>query len=90
MARSIAGLKSALDASVRGKAQPSEIEPAVPAVKNAPRFGKKHVGAWLPVAYKASLRLIQAKTERTIEQLTAEALNDLFVKYDVPTVSDRE
>jgi hypothetical protein len=50
------------------------------------RAGKIHVGAWLPPEYKTSLRMIQVKTNRSLQELTAEAFNELFVKYDVPTV----
>ena len=39
--------------------------------------------------FKRSLRLIQAHQGSgcTLEQLAAEALNDLFSKYNVPTVA---
>jgi hypothetical protein len=44
---------------------------------------------WLHADFKRSLRLAQlSKTDKVyIDDLVAEALNDLFVKYDVPTVS---
>ena len=57
------------------------------------RAGKTNLTAYLPLAFKANLRLIQARLmqERggkvSSESLIAEALNDLFSKYDVPTIS---
>ena len=56
------------------------------------RAGKTNLTAYLPLAFKANLRLIQARLmqERggkvSSESLIAEALNDLFSKYDVPTI----
>jgi hypothetical protein len=50
------------------------------------REGKTNITAYLSPAYKASLRLIQARTGKSLQDLIAESLNDLFSKYDVPTV----
>ena len=56
------------------------------------RAGKTNLTAYLPLSFKANLRLIQARLmqERggkvSSESLIAEALNDLFIKYDVPTI----
>ncbi len=50
------------------------------------REGKINVSAYLDPAYKRSLRMVQAVTNKKIEPLLAEALNDLFAKYDVPQV----
>jgi hypothetical protein len=96
-AKRLAGLKSALEEAAGGRpaikvAAPAKAEPA--AERTASRNGKIHVGAWLPPEYKTSLRMIQIKTggkggpERGFQQLMAEALNDLFAKYDVPTVNE--
>jgi hypothetical protein len=51
------------------------------------RKGKTNLTAYLSPDYKGSLRLIQARTNRSIQALIAEALNDLFAKYDVPTAN---
>jgi hypothetical protein len=51
------------------------------------REGKTNLTAYLSPDYKASLRLIQSKENRSLQSLMAEALNDLFAKYDVPVVS---
>ncbi len=95
-AKPLAGLKSALEeaagsrATGTRRATPVTSQPA--SEKTGSRNGKIHVGAWLPPEY-TSLRMIQIKTsgkggpERGFQELMAEALNDLFAKYDVPTVN---
>jgi len=50
------------------------------------REGKTNLTAYLSQDYKRNMRLIQAKTGRSLQTLIAEALNDLFVKYDVPAI----
>jgi hypothetical protein len=64
---------------------------AVPASASTPknsRAGKIALTFHLPEDFKRSLRLVQAHRGNgfTLELLAAEALNDLFVKYNVPTV----
>ncbi len=58
----------------------------VTAKRPAPRDGKVHIGAYLPPAFKSSLRLVQAQTNKDVQALVAEALNELFHKYKVPQV----
>lgn len=94
----LSGLKSALEeaagsrATTRPKAMPAPAN--TPSERTSSRTGKIHIGAWLPPEYKTSLRMIQVKTggkggpERGFQELMAEALNDLFAKYDVPTVEE--
>ena len=50
------------------------------------REGKINISAYLDPGYKRSLRMVQAVTDKKLEPLLAEALNDLFAKYDVPQV----
>ena len=50
------------------------------------RIGKTNLTAYLSKDYKRNMRLIQAKTGKSLQSLIAEALNDLFEKYDVPTI----
>ena len=50
------------------------------------RAGKTNLTAYLSKDYKRNMRLIQAKTGRSLQTLIAEALNDLFAKYDVPAI----
>ncbi|NCR19529.1 MAG: hypothetical protein GPJ22_20975 [Microcystis aeruginosa LL13-03] len=53
------------------------------------REGKIHIGAYLDPAFRKSLRMVQAQTDLDIQEILAQALNDLFRKYNV-TVVDRE
>jgi antitoxin-like ribbon-helix-helix protein len=64
------------------KAAPQALAPRQPN-----RAGQVNISAWLDANYKSSLRLVQArKGNATLQDLMAEALNDLFAKYDVPTI----
>jgi hypothetical protein len=51
------------------------------------RVGKIAITAWLPPQFMSSFRLIQAQENRPLQELAAEAFNELFRKYNVPTVS---
>jgi hypothetical protein len=52
---------------------------------NPGRVGRVNVTGYFDPAVKQSLRLIQAKYPgKTVQDLLAEALNDLFSKYNVP------
>jgi hypothetical protein len=67
-----------------------------PAVTNSPAFvamttpkpqsraGQVNISAWLHPDFKSSLRLVQVRKGRNaaLQDLMAEALNDLFIKYD--------
>ncbi len=52
------------------------------------REGQVNISAWLHADFKSSLRLVQARKgpNSALQDLMAEALNDLFTKYDVPTI----
>ncbi len=95
MASKLANLQRALE----GKAGAAVAQPMVPPLRPAAeapsgahyykapsREGKTNITAYLSPDYKASLRLIQAKTGRSLQDLLAESLNDLFGKYDVPMI----
>jgi hypothetical protein len=85
-----------------GKVQPRKPQPvpAQPRVASAPlpspaargnsRAGKIALTFHLPEDFKRSLRLVQAHRGNgcTLEQLAAEAFNDLFGKYNVPLVNN--
>ena len=94
------GLQQALKANA-GKAPSERQEPKpaanaekpVRAAKPSSREGKEYTGAWLNSDFGTSLRLVQLRRRKNAEgkkifldDLIAEALNDLFLKYDVPTV----
>ena len=72
---------SAPDAPERGKG-------GAGTTRQASREGKVNVSAWLNPAFKRSLRMVQARTDKKLEPLMAEALNDLFQKYDVPQIRE--
>lgn len=92
----IQGLQQALNNSV-GKTKAEKPEQAKlsndtaksnPTAKSSSRQGKELIGAWLNPDFKMSLRLSQLRKGGKVylDDLIAEALNDLFIKYDVPTV----
>jgi hypothetical protein len=86
---------AALQSALKTKSEPvksTREQPVITEVGSytAPsRVGKTNLTAYLSPDYKRNMRLIQAKTGRSLQTLIAEALNDLFSKYDVPTI-DRE
>jgi hypothetical protein len=95
------GLQQALkNNSGKANAEPpqSTVAPqkvATPAAARKPsgREGKDNIGAWLNSDFGASLRMVQLRKRKDadgrkiyLDDLIAEALNDLFLKYDVPTV----
>jgi hypothetical protein len=50
------------------------------------RDGKIHIGAYLDPAFRKSLRMVQAQTDSDMQELLAQALNDLFRKHNVPVI----
>ena len=84
MAALQSALKPKLD-SVGPIYEPSPTAAAVPYTAPS-RAGKTNLTAYLSHDYKRNMRLIQAKTGRSLQTLIAEALNDLFAKYDVPSI----
>jgi len=90
MSNKLQALQQALNGAQPKIIQPEAVKP--PSGRGgymAPsREGKTNIMAYLSPGFKASLRLIQARTEASLQALIAEALNDLFVKYGVPTVRD--
>jgi thiamine monophosphate synthase len=59
-----------------------------PLTRQPSRAGQINISAWLNADFKTGLRLVQARkgASSTLQDLMAEALNDLFTKYNVPTV----
>jgi len=59
--------------------------------KQPSRTGKVNVTGYFAPAVKSSFRMIQTKhPEKTMQNLLAEALNDLFAKYNVPQTAHLE
>ena len=93
-----AALRSSAARQARGASAPAAAPappPASPEAAERPagqpsRTGKINVTGYFPPEVKASLRLVQARRGGTLQDILAEALNDLFVKYGVPETAPRE
>ncbi len=90
MSNKLQALQQALKGAQPKITQPEAVKtPSEKTGYMAPsREGKTNITAYLSPGFKASLRLIQSRTDASLQSLVAEALNDLFVKYDVPTVRE--
>jgi len=92
----LANLQSALDktrapiANDERQTAPREVAKPQGAARQANRVGRVNIAAWLHPDFKRSLRLVQARRGGNIQGILEEALNDVFAKYDVPQVADRE
>jgi hypothetical protein len=89
------GLQAALRNSAKGappvpEASRAKPEPAERQAGQPSRAGKTNVTGYFPPEVKASLRLVQARRGGTIQDILAEALNDIFAKYGVPESAPRE
>jgi hypothetical protein len=84
----MAELQSALRPKPEAPLPARELAPAgtSPSYMAPSRAGKTNITAYLSQDYKRNLRLIQAKTGRSLQSLIAESLNDLFQKHDVPAI----
>jgi hypothetical protein len=67
---------------------PSTVPLSVVATRQSNRAGLVNISSWLPADFKTSMRLVQARkgADTRFQDIIAEALNDLFTKYNVPTV----
>src|SRR5580698_10121270 len=71
-------------AKLKGAAPSDSAGAKAPSTKPY-RVGRVNVTGYFDPAVRQSIRLIQAKyPARTVQDLLAEALNDLFAKYNVP------
>jgi len=52
-------------------------------VRQIHKAGEVNISAYFPAEVKASLRMVQAKTGNNVKDCLAEALRDLFKKYNV-------
>lgn len=50
------------------------------------RAGTVNVSAHLPEGFRRGLQMLKAMGRGDLDELQAEALNDLFVKHNLPTV----
>ena len=51
------------------------------------RADKVNVTGYFPPAVKKQLRLLSAEQDKTMQQILAEALNDVFAKYGKPEIA---
>lgn len=81
-------LQDALKAKADGPeitARPAKAMPPQPSTEPSSRSGKIMVSAYMPKEVRGSFRLIQAqRPDKQMQELIAEAFNDLFAKYNVP------
>jgi hypothetical protein len=77
---------SEVRAQLEKQAKPQEPESKSKSGTVKGRDGKIHLGAYLDPAFRKSLRMVQAQTDCDMQELLAEALNDLFRKYNVPVI----
>ena len=83
---------AALEKQAKGHHEPEPATVAPAANKAATGFykqpgraGKVNVTGYFAPSVKSSFRMIQTKhPDKTMQDLLAEALNDLFAKYNVP------
>jgi hypothetical protein len=81
-----------LAAALKQQARGTDTAPAANSAEPRPRKetsssrqGRVMVSGWLPIEARSSFKLIQAKhPEKLMQDLIAEAMNDLFAKYNVP------
>jgi len=55
-----------------------------PKTRQIHKAGGVSISAYLPAEVKASLRIVQAKTGDIVKECLAEALGDIFRKYNAP------
>jgi hypothetical protein len=87
----ISAIQQQLDRSAgRAPMPPTEAEkpPAAGSYKAPSREGKTHIGAYLHPDFKRSLRLVQAQTGKDMQELIAQALNDLFRAHNVTVIDN--
>jgi hypothetical protein len=99
MASKRANMQAVLERQAKGHAPEPVTEPVAveqpgktaTGQKQPSRVGKVNVTGYFAPAVKSSFRMIQtAHPEKTIQDLLAEALNDLFAKYNVPQTAHLE
>lgn len=86
-------LDAALERTAGRNAPPQRAKGGAGAAKSvqAGREGKKTLSVWLEKEFKQGLTMLKARRELEepppfMDDLVAEALNDLFEKYGIPTV----
>jgi hypothetical protein len=70
----------------------ARLNPSAPEEGRRPYFrpgrdGKSNVTGYFPPEVKKQLRILAAERSTTIQELLAEALNDLFAKHGKPEIA---
>lgn len=85
--------------SVRARPQPTVQDNTPPAIEEAARppartaavapsrAGTKPITGFFPEEVRVQLKMLAAKEKRSMENMLAEALNDLFAKYGKPEIA---
>ena len=86
--------KADLLQAMREKANPVAPAPTKQAQSTATqakqppsRNGKRQVADYFPVPVQKQLKLLMVENDTTVQNLLAEALNDLFAKYGKPEIA---
>jgi hypothetical protein len=82
------GKATANDETASGNAPTDQPSPPEAHGRPPSRAGKKNISGWFDPAYERSLLMVRAATGKKGQTLLAEALNDLFAKYDVPQIRE--
>lgn len=79
-------------AAVLREPSAARLQPVVSKDDRGPYFrpgrdGKSNVTGYFPLEVKKQLRILAAERSTTIQDLLAEALNDLFAKHGKPEIA---
>jgi hypothetical protein len=86
MTSKIGDIQRQLERASGRTAVPATVDVPVATFKAPSREGKIHIGAYLHPDFKASLRLVQARTGKDIQALISDALNELFRAHNAPVI----
>lgn len=77
-----------MKAAKRGHNAEASTPGDAPKTRQIHKAGEVNISAYFPAEVKASLRIVQAKTGNNVKDCLAEALRDLFRKYNVPVSTE--
>jgi hypothetical protein len=85
-------LRESAKPSTATKGKPPAPQPMAEAKTPDPHYrpgraDKVNVTGYFPPEVKKQLRMMSAEQDKTIQQLLAEALNDMFAKYGRPEIA---
>lgn len=66
------------------KVERAGVPVAVPQARQVHKEGEVNISAYFPADVKSGLRMVQSRNGKNVKDCLAEALLDLFIKYDVP------